>query len=88
MSEQPTEIVPYRDGPLVIRGAFALRDEQGREINAGRRTIALCRCGRSQLRPFCDGSHRLAVFRAEGGLSAAAARRHELVVSAGAERHQ
>jgi CDGSH-type Zn-finger protein len=86
MSEQPAEIVPYKDGPLVIRGAFALRDEQGREIDAGRRTIALCRCGRSQLRPFCDGSHRLAGFRAEGGLSAAAARRHELVASV--ERHQ
>ena len=64
MSEQPAEIVPYRDGPLVIRGAFELRDEQGREIDVGRRTIALCRCGRSQLRPFCDGSHRLAGFRA------------------------
>jgi CDGSH-type Zn-finger protein len=87
MGEQPAEIVPYKDGPLVIRGAFALRDEQGREIDAGRRTVALCRCGRSQLRPFCDGSHR-AGFRAEGGLSAAAARRHEFVASVDAERHQ
>jgi CDGSH-type Zn-finger protein len=87
MSEQPPEIIPYKDGPLVIRGAFALRDEQGREIDAGRRTVALCRCGRSQLRPFCDGSHR-AGFRAEGGLSAAAARRHEFVASVDAERHQ
>jgi CDGSH-type Zn-finger protein len=87
MSEQPAEIVPYKDGPLVIRGAFALRDEQGREIDAGRRTVALCRCGRSRLRPFCDGSHR-AGFRAEGGLSAAAARRHEFVASVDAERHQ
>lgn len=88
MSEHPAEIVPYKDGPLVIRGDFALRDEQGREIDAGRRTVALCRCGRSQLRPFCDGSHRRAGFRAEGGLSTAAARRHELVVRLDAERDQ
>jgi CDGSH-type Zn-finger protein len=88
MSEQPVEIVPYKDGPLVIRGGFALRDEQGREIDAGRRTIALCRCGRSQLRPFCDGSHRRAGFHAEGGLSPAAARRHKLVASVDTERHQ
>jgi len=88
MSEQPAEIVPYKDGPLVIRGAFSLRDEQGREIDAGRRTIALCRCGRSQLRPFCDGSHRQAGYRAEGGLSATAARRHELLTSVDPKRHQ
>jgi CDGSH-type Zn-finger protein len=88
MSEPPAEIVPYKDGPLVIRGAFALRDEHGREIDAGRRTIALCRCGRSQLRPFCDGSHRRAGYRAEGGLSAAAARRHELVPGVDLKRHE
>src|SRR5205823_2246314 len=79
MDDRRTEIVPYRDGPLVIRGDFALRDQEGREIDTGRRTVALCRCGRSRLRPFCDGSHRLAGYRAEGGLSAEAARRHALL---------
>ncbi|MGZ4430090.1 MAG: CDGSH iron-sulfur domain-containing protein [Gaiellales bacterium] len=85
MSDERTEIVPYRDGPLIIRGSFALLDEDGREIEAGRRTVALCRCGRSRLRPFCDGSHRRARFRAEGGLSAEAARRHPVTRSAGGE---
>ena len=70
------EIMPYRDGPLVVRGSFVLLDEDGREIDPGRRTVALCRCGRSRLRPFCDGSHRRARYRAEGGVSPDAQRRH------------
>lgn len=28
--------------------------------------IALCRCGKSRLRPFCDGTHRLVGFQATG----------------------
>ena len=35
------EITPYRDGPLVVRGSFVLRDEDGREIDPGRRTVLL-----------------------------------------------
>jgi hypothetical protein len=50
-------ITVYPDGPLVVRGPFALRTAAGEPIDPGRRTVALCRCGRSGLRPFCDGSH-------------------------------
>ena len=57
-------ITPYRDGPLLVRGPFTLRDQDGAEIDAGRDVVALCRCGKSRLRPFCDGSHRLVHFRA------------------------
>jgi CDGSH-type Zn-finger protein len=73
------QIIPYRDGPLVVRGSFVLLDEDGREIDPGRRTVALCRCGRSRLRPFCDGSHRRARYRAEGGVSPEAERRHSVL---------
>ena len=59
-----TVITPYRDGPLVIRGPVRLVDQEGREIEVDRKTIALCRCGRSRLRPFCDGSHKLTKWRA------------------------
>jgi CDGSH-type Zn-finger protein len=59
-------IVPYRDGPYLVRGDFRLLDQAGREITLGRRTIALCRCGKSRMRPFCDGTHRLSGFRAPG----------------------
>ncbi|MDX6591420.1 MAG: hypothetical protein QOJ13_616 [Gaiellales bacterium] len=71
-------ITPYPDGPLIVRGPFQITDEHGTPIDAGRRTVALCRCGRSQLRPFCDGSHLTARFRAEGGVSPRAAQRHLL----------
>jgi CDGSH-type Zn-finger protein len=64
MSSEPVTITPYRDGPLVVRGAFRLVDQDGREIDVHRSTIALCRCGKSKLRPLCDGTHKLAGFRA------------------------
>lgn len=59
--------MPYSDGPYLVRGPITLRDQYGREIEAGRRTVALCRCGKSRLRPFCDGSHHLIRFRAPSG---------------------
>ena len=59
-------ITPYRDGPYILRGNFELRDQDGNPIDRGRRTVALCRCGRSQIRPFCDGTHKLVGFRAAG----------------------
>jgi CDGSH-type Zn-finger protein len=55
-------ITPYRDGPLVVRGSFRLVDQDGQEIETQRSTIALCRCGRSRIRPFCDGTHKQAGF--------------------------
>jgi CDGSH-type Zn-finger protein len=63
-----TTITPYRDGPLVIRGPFKLQDQDGREIDVRRETVALCRCGKSRLRPFCDGSHKLVRFSAPSGV--------------------
>jgi CDGSH-type Zn-finger protein len=60
--KKPSEgavIRAYPDGPLLVRGDFELRDETGELIDPGRATIALCRCGRSALKPLCDGSHAL-----------------------------
>ena len=67
MKEPETVITPYRDGPLLVRGPFRLVDQDGNEITAGDETIALCRCGKSRLRPFCDGTHKLVRFRAPSG---------------------
>jgi CDGSH-type Zn-finger protein len=64
--EQPT-ITPYADGPLIVRGSFRLTTPDGTMIDPGRRTVALCRCGRSGRKPFCDGSHGPARFRAPAG---------------------
>jgi CDGSH-type Zn-finger protein len=63
----PVRVTPYQDGPYLIRGAFELTDQDGKVIETGRRTIALCRCGRSQTRPFCDGTHKLVGFVAPSG---------------------
>lgn len=68
----PARVTPYRDGPYLLRGAFELTDQDGEPIPCGRSTVALCRCGRSQLRPFCDGTHKLVDFRAESGAEGAA----------------
>lgn len=68
MSDKPaTVITPYRDGPLLVRGDFRMQDQDGNEIDLRRETIALCRCGKSRMRPFCDGSHKLVDFRAPSG---------------------
>lgn len=60
-------ITPYRDGPYLLRGPFSIADQNGNEIESKRRVVALCRCGRSQIRPFCDGTHKLIGFRADSG---------------------
>jgi CDGSH-type Zn-finger protein len=60
-------ITPYRDGPYLLRGPFVLRDQDGAEIPNARRVVALCRCGKSRTRPFCDGTHRLVDFHAPSG---------------------
>jgi CDGSH-type Zn-finger protein len=57
----------YEDGPLIVRGEFVIAAQDGRPIPAGRGTVALCRCGRSAIKPFCDGSHTRISFRAPGG---------------------
>jgi CDGSH-type Zn-finger protein len=60
-------ITPYRDGPLIVRGPFRVVDQDGVEIELDRTTVALCRCGRSARKPFCDGSHKLVGFSAPSG---------------------
>jgi CDGSH-type Zn-finger protein len=67
MPEPETLITPYRDGPLLVRGPFRLVDQDGNVIAAEPGTVALCRCGKSRLRPFCDGTHSLIRFRCPSG---------------------
>jgi CDGSH-type Zn-finger protein len=48
------------NGPLVIKGVVKVVDHLGNEFaqQPGKDSIALCRCGQSKGKPFCDGSHR------------------------------
>ena len=54
-----------RNGPYVIDGDdVKVVDWNGAEYAVGRRPIALCRCGASTTKPFCDGSHSKVGFQA------------------------
>ncbi|WP_375493735.1 CDGSH iron-sulfur domain-containing protein [uncultured Jatrophihabitans sp.] len=57
MTDVAATVTVYPDGPLVLRGDFAVRGVDGEPIDTGR-VVALCRCGRSALKPLCDGSHK------------------------------
>ncbi|MHA7240552.1 CDGSH iron-sulfur domain-containing protein [Arthrobacter sp. TMS1-12-1] len=61
----PVSVVACPDGPLLVRGDFTLLGADGEELPRTRRTVALCRCGASVLKPYCDGSHKLTGFRSE-----------------------
>lgn len=51
------KIEVMKSGPLLVTGTFVLIDDQGNEeIKSG--NLALCRCGASKNKPFCDGLHR------------------------------
>ncbi|SFF73122.1 Zn-finger domain of CDGSH type-containing protein [Actinoplanes philippinensis] len=72
-----TDVVVYENGPLLVRGDFTLLTPDGKEIDPGRATVALCRCGKSAIKPFCDGTHKAARFRAEAGRETPAPRSRE-----------
>jgi CDGSH-type Zn-finger protein len=52
----PIEIAPQTDGPLMVRGNMEIISGTGRVI-ARVQAARFCRCGHSQNKPFCDGSH-------------------------------
>lgn len=60
-----------QDGPLVVELPEGIRlrviDHEGTEfpLPAGKPLVALCRCGASRSKPFCDGSHRSCGFQAD-----------------------
>lgn len=57
-----TTVEPRRDGPLFVRGRLRIVDADGNLIREDTR-LALCRCGASGNKPFCDGSHRRVGFK-------------------------
>jgi len=67
MSEVVIEVL--KNGPLWVEpvGDFGLIDHEGNAIAIpeGKKGVALCRCGESSKKPFCDGSHKEAEFNGE-----------------------
>jgi CDGSH-type Zn-finger protein/uncharacterized Fe-S cluster protein YjdI len=59
-------VTPKADGPLLLRGDFELRSSEGETTHYGEKA-ALCRCGESTNRPFCDGTHKRIDFKSKRG---------------------
>ncbi|MBF6599585.1 MAG: (4Fe-4S)-binding protein [Dehalococcoidia bacterium] len=58
-----TEVTVWRNGPLFLRGRIRIVGADGSPVREATR-VALCRCGGSDNKPFCDGTHRANGFRA------------------------
>lgn len=58
------EIKARENGPYKIVGTFTYIDSNGRPQTTTGPNIALCRCGHSANKPFCDGAHRKTGFKA------------------------
>lgn len=59
-------ITVMNNGSLKIEGDFELVDSEGRPFGlGGRAKIALCRCGQSENKPFCDSSHKRCGFSSQ-----------------------
>lgn len=60
----PLKVGRAKDGPLLLNGNFSIIASSGRVAWTGTKA-ALCRCGQSKNKPFCDGAHKDAGFQAE-----------------------
>lgn len=69
MSDPDVVIKVRDDGPLKITGRVTVVDADGTPFELPDGPIALCRCGLSETKPFCDRSHRPGGFR-DGGRAA------------------
>ncbi|MDQ6809883.1 MAG: CDGSH iron-sulfur domain-containing protein [Verrucomicrobiota bacterium] len=61
MAEVMIDII--KNGPFIIKGDVQLTDSDGNTYPAEKR-MALCRCGASTEKPFCDGTHSKIGFQA------------------------
>ncbi|MCU0308996.1 MAG: CDGSH iron-sulfur domain-containing protein [Thermoleophilia bacterium] len=58
------QITVKPNGPYVVSGEVVLLDSSGAPYRLEKTTIALCRCGQSENKPFCDGTHAQIGFSA------------------------
>lgn len=59
------KIKAAENGPYLIEVSEAKVKRDGKEEALSQKIIALCRCGQSSNKPFCDGTHRKVNFQAE-----------------------
>tara|TARA_Y100000590_G_C15654200_1_gene989982 strand:+ start:243 stop:452 length:210 start_codon:yes stop_codon:yes gene_type:complete len=61
-----TTVQAFKNGPFIIKGPIKVLDVDGNEYDVSdQKAIALCRCGQSENRPFCDGKHNRIGFNSE-----------------------
>lgn len=53
-----TKITCRENGPYLLNGSVTYTDAEGNEQTTSGKMVALCRCGGSANKPFCDGAHR------------------------------
>ena len=58
---EETEIEVRPGGPLLIKGSYTIRHKDG-TLERRERNTSFCRCGHSQNKPFCDGTHKTVEF--------------------------
>lgn len=64
IERMPAKIIINPNGSIKVEGDFEINDAEGKTFGlAGRTAIGLCRCGHSENKPFCDGSHRKQNFQ-------------------------
>ena len=68
-----------KDGPYLVRGPVTLVDHEGNPFVVEGDDVALCRCGWSATKPFCDKSHR------ERGFDGTCARQAPAPIAGGAQ---
>ncbi len=61
--EAPISLHPCPGGPLLVRGRAEVRTDDGTWHETTRPVSAVCRCGASALRPWCDGTHKVLTRR-------------------------
>lgn len=58
-AEQHPSVVLCPGGPMLVRGDLTIQTEDGARHRTHRPVSAICRCGKSALAPWCDGTHQL-----------------------------
>ncbi len=62
--DEEVKITALDNGPYLVKGSVLILDADGNQFPVERATVALCRCGGSTTKPFCDGTHSKIGFQA------------------------
>nr|WP_246858607.1 CDGSH iron-sulfur domain-containing protein [Citricoccus sp. SGAir0253] len=60
------DVILCPGGPMLLRGEHVVQDEDGNEHPTTRPVSAVCRCGASAIKPWCDGTHKVVRRRRAG----------------------